>query len=136
MIETVVLVVTMVFAVALLFVIPYREVTQPPGKMQVVWETLFPGTHPAWGVLGGLVLVAWCYILIIDLDMIFVGPSPYIITAIATPNVHSAYGVPGDPMEVYRLINPGWVSRDLAPAVLSAVNLVLVFRDKLFRRNA
>lgn len=125
----------LIFAVALLFLIPSREVTQPPGKLQVVWETLAPGTSPAWGYFGGVVLIIWIYRLIILLDMLFVGPSPYIITAIATPNVQYHYGVPTkDPSEIFRLINPNWVWVYLAPAMLFAVNSFLVFRHKMFRK--
>ena len=42
------LVVVMIFALALVFFIPTREVTQPPEKQMVVWEILFPGLSPSW----------------------------------------------------------------------------------------
>lgn len=100
-----------------------------------MWETLFPGTSPVWSYFGGLALVGWTYFLVQDLLLFWKG-SPYIGTFISTPNVNRAYGVPGDFSDVLRLINPGWVWVYAAPAVLFVVNVILVFREKLFRKNA
>jgi hypothetical protein len=116
------------FAVALLFIFPYREVTQPPGKRHWVWEMVFPGTAPLWHVFGGLVLIAWTYLVIQDLCLIFIG-TPYLITGISIPST-VGYGVPDPARGIYSLINPSWVWVYLAPAVLFAVNLVLVLRAR------
>lgn len=123
----------LVYALALLFVFPSREVTQPPGRLQAVWEALCPGTSPQWSYFGGLVMVAWSYFLVQILLLLWSG-TPFILSFIAIPNVHTAYGVPGDPSDLRRLINPSWAWVYLAPAALLAVNLVVVFRDKLFRK--
>ncbi len=123
------------FALAVLFLFPSREVTQPPGKMQPIWEMLFPGTTPSWRIFGGLVLVAWSYFLLQDV-LLFSKGSPYIIIRIAIPNVVTLYGVPATSEDVLRLINPSWVGLYAAPAVLFTVNLVLVFRDRLFHKRA
>lgn len=124
------------FSIAAVFIFPSREVTQPPRKMQVVPEILFPGTSPAWGYFGGLALVAWIYFLLQDLLIYWKG-SPYILTMIAVPNLTRVYGIPVEVtvQETWRLINPSWVWVYLAPAVLFAVNLVLVFRAKIFRKE-
>jgi hypothetical protein len=124
------------FAIALLFLIPSREVTQPPEKMFVVWEIVFPGASPHWGYLGGLALVGWIYFVLQDC-LIFWKGTAYIITMISTPNLEYAYGIPvkGSFEAALRLINPSWVWVYLAPAVLFAVNLLLVFRDKLFGKS-
>ncbi len=129
----VIMMVFLSFATALLFLFPSREVTQPPGRWQVVWGTLLPGTSPSWGVFGGAVLLAWGYLLLQDLFLFWKG-SPYLLELDAMPNPSYGYGVPsGDP---FRLINPSWVWVYLAPAGLFVVNLALVFRGKLFRKNA
>lgn len=119
-----------VVVIAAMFLIPSREVTQPPGKRQVVWEILFPGTSLAWGYFGGLALAAWCYLVLTDIAVWHF--TPYIITSVSTPNLSSAYGVRGgDTMEdLLRLINPSWVWVYLAPAVLFVANLVLVLRSR------
>ena len=119
-----------VVVIAAMFLIPSREVTQPPGKRQVVWEILFPGTSLAWGYFGGLALAAWCYLILTDIAVWH--STPYIITAIGTPNLSAAYGVHGGGAmeDAFRLINPSWVWLYLAPAVLFAVNAVLVWRSR------
>jgi len=131
-----ILVGVLAFSIAVAFILPSREVAQPPWKFQVVPEILFPGTSPAWGYLGGLALVGWTYFLLQDFLMFWRG-SPYIITVIAMPNLERAYGIPieGSFEAALRLVNPTWVWMYLAPAVLFGVNLLLVFRDKLFRKS-
>lgn len=45
------------FALYLFFFVPYRDVTQPPSRWLHWLEAVFPGTSPAWGWTGGVVLV-------------------------------------------------------------------------------
>ena len=118
-------------ALALIFWIPARDVTQPPDKSQVWWEVLFPGTSPAWGFLGGLVLVAWIYLGLQDALLFWKG-TPGVVAAISLPSLVHAYAVPGaDNARVLReYINPSWVGVYLAPALVFAVNLVLVLRRR------
>lgn len=126
------IIVLMISAIAILFLVPSREVTVPPGKLQTLWEVLLPGTSPTWNVFGGLALVAWCYFVIQDLLILRVG-TPYIILAVAFPNLHSPYGVPtpSDNRELLRLLlRPSWIWVYLAPAVLFVVNLFLVLRAR------
>lgn len=119
----------LLFAIALLFVVPSRDVTQPPGKWLIIWEMLFPGTSPTWGPLMGFVLLAWGFLVIQDV-FLFLKGSPYIIVLIAIPNLQSAYGVPFEWADILRLVNPSWVWLYLAPAVLFAANLFLVLRGR------
>ncbi len=126
------------YGITLVFRSPSQEVTQPPGKMQEVWELVAPGTSPAWGIIGSFALIAWIYFVVQD-ALFFWKDTPYIIVAIATPNVNRAYGVPGPDLsfrQLMSLFNPSWVWIYLAPAVLFSMNLALVFRDKLFRKGA
>ncbi len=123
------------YPLAILFIFPSREVTQPPGRIQILRELFLPGTAPIWNLLGGLILVAWCYLVIQDLLILKTG-SPYILAAIAFPNVGNAYGVPmpGNAEEFIRtFLRPSWIWIYLAPAVLFVSNLVLVL---LSRRRA
>ncbi len=114
----------------IVFQVVVIEVTQPPGKRQVVWEILFPGTSLAWGYFGGLALAACCYLVLQDVAVWH--STPYIITANGTPNLSAAYGVHGGGAmeDAFRLINPSWVWLYLAPAVLFLVNLVMVLRSR------
>ncbi len=120
----------LLLAIAILFLFPHREVTQPPGKRHWVWEALFPGTSPIWHVFGGFVLIAWTYLVIQDLALNFIG-TPYLITGIAIPSP-LGYGVPGADTgrALFALINPSWIWVYLAPAVVFAVNLILVLRAR------
>ncbi len=133
---TAVTVLILAFSIALLFLFPYRDVTQPPGKWQLVLELLAPGTSPRWGIPGGFVLALWMYFLVQGYFLYQLG-TPYILGAIAIPNVAAAYGLPAQQgmSDVFKLLSPGWAWLYLAPAVLFAVNLVLVFRDKLFGKK-
>ncbi|MCX6618883.1 MAG: tetratricopeptide repeat protein, partial [Acidobacteria bacterium] len=118
-------------ALALIFWIPARDVTQPPDKSQIWWEVLFPGTSPAWGLLGGIVLVAWIYHGLQDV-LLWGAGTPRIVTRGSLPNLVSAFAVPGaDHARVLReYINPSWVWVYLAPALLFAANLILVLRRR------
>jgi len=124
------------FAIVLLFLIPSREVAQPPERMFVVWEIVFPGASPQWGHFGALALLAWAYFLIQDILILWKG-TPYLISLIATPSLKHTYGIPveGTSEAVLRLINPTWVWVYAAPAVLFVVNLLLVSRREPFRKS-
>lgn len=118
------------FAIGL-FLIPLREATQPPEKTHWVLETLFPGTSPAWGLLGGLALVAWsCWLLHMALYRWTWGNSA-IVTDMAIPNLTKAYGVPIDnPLDLWVLFRPSWILVYVMPAVVFFANLVIVWRAR------
>jgi tetratricopeptide (TPR) repeat protein len=123
--------VLIIYCVALIFLIPSREVSVPPERLHTVWEVLLPGTSMAWGVLGGLAMAAFIYFVLQSLLIARSGTS-YFISMIAAPNLSSNYGVPiGNSFaDIVRLLKPSWVWVYLAPAVLFAVNLFLVLRDR------
>ncbi len=122
-------VVALVISLAL-FVIPSWPVTNPPGRFQAALEALFPGVSPGWSFTGGLALVAWCYFFFQDV-LLFWKNTPFIIAAIATPDLGRSFGIPGaDYLHMLRLINPNWVWVYAAPAVLFAVNFIVVLRTK------
>lgn len=123
----------LVYTLAFLFLFPTREASAPPGRLQAVWEALCPGTSPQWSYFGGVVIVVWSYFLV-QVLLLHLSGTPYVLSFIAIPNVHRAYGVPGDPADIRRLINPDWAWVYLTPAALFAVNLVVVFRGKFFRK--
>lgn len=128
-IATGIYVAALALAVALFF-IPYHPVTQPASKTSRVLEVLFLGASPAWGPLGGLVLVAWISLLLQGLLIYKIG-SPFILTSIAVPSPSRAYGLPpADAASVFQIVNPGWVWVYLAPVVLFVVNLVLVLASR------
>jgi hypothetical protein len=69
-----------------MFFIPHRDVTQPPGRIFPVFEVLLPGVSPSWGALGGLALVAWISLAFQTLLILGRG-TPYLLTSIALPNL-------------------------------------------------
>ena len=124
------MVLILLLAIAMVTLIPARDVTQPPGRRHIVLQILFPGTSPVWSWFGGLVLTAWSFLFIQDLLLFWMG-SPRILTYISMPNILWTNGVPAEPNAVRLtgvggLINPGWGLVAVAPALLFAVNLALV----------
>lgn len=114
-----------VLAFALLF-IPSRPVTEAPPRAFAILEVLFPGLARAWSFLGGLVIVAWCYLLFQLFLMIKVG-TPYILTSIAEPGLTRTYNVPAGHLESSaHLFRPGWTWTYLAPLALFVLNLGLI----------
>lgn len=124
------LIAALALALAVVFLIPARDVTQPPGRMQPLWETLFPGVSPAWRFFQGVALAVWTLFVLQAALMLSKG-SPQIVTAIALPNLQRAYGLAkADLGAVLSLINPSWIWLYLAPAVLFGVNLFLLWRAR------
>jgi len=133
------LVAVTLLAIAMVTLIPARDVTQPPGRRHIVLQILFPGTVPAWSWFGGLVLTAWSFFFIQDLLLFWQGSSR-ILTYISMPNILWAYGVPAEPNAVRLtgvggLINPGWGLVAVSPAILFAVNLALVLWQRRRERS-
>ena len=62
---------------------------------------------------------------------LLVAGTPYAITnVVAIQDLGRIFGVPGSRSDLLRLINPSWVWVYVPPALLFAVNLVLVWREK------
>ncbi len=122
----------LVFAAALFFLSAW-PVSRPPRRIDTVLEIIFPGISPRWSLLGGLALAGWCYFLLGDTLLVWKG-TPYIFASIALPDLSRSYGLLGD-IHFLGLINPSWVWVYLAPAVLFAVNLLLVFRNRLSHKH-
>ena len=112
--------------IVLLFVFPSLPVQRAPGTGGKSLGIIFPGTSREWGYAGGLVLVAWIFLMLQLILTKWVG-SPYILTYIATPNVLRAYGAGTSSEQAISLINPGWIWLYLAPAVLALFNLMVSF---------
>lgn len=137
------LITVLLFAAAVLLILPRREVSEPPGRRQYVWEIAFPGTAPAWGLASALVLVAWCYLLLqaalaawsyVSSVTRFYNPISYI--QVVMPNLPLAYALPDSGYEqVYRLLTPGWAWLYLAPALLFAANAVAVLWSRSSPRS-
>lgn len=130
-------VIALVLALAILFVVPSRPVTQPPGRWHSIWEVVFPGTSPAWGVLGGMALLGWCYYLA-QLAIVWKTNTPRILMAIIMPNILRSFGVPweGSGWELFRYLGPSWAWLLVPPALLFVVNLVVVWRAWSRERSA
>lgn len=110
----------------LLFIFPSLPVQHAPGIGGKILGIVFPGTSREWGYAGGLVLVAWVFLLLQLVMTKWVG-SPYILTFIATPNIVRAYGAGTSPEQAISLINPGWIWLYLAPGLLVLFNLMVSF---------
>jgi tetratricopeptide (TPR) repeat protein len=119
----------MALALALLFVIPVREVTVAPEPRHWIGEVFFPGLSPRWGYAGGVVLLGWIYLLI-QFFLFWRLGTPNILASIAVPNVVRSYGVAGTGSDFLRLINPSWIWIYAAPVVLFVVNLRMVLSGR------
>lgn len=113
-----------VLAVALLFM-PRKAVTEAPPRGFVIPEVLFPGLTRAWGFLGGWALVAWSFFLLQGFLVVKIG-TPYILTAIAQPNVTRIYNLPPGADVSSNLFNPPWTWTFFAPLALFVINFILV----------
>jgi tetratricopeptide (TPR) repeat protein len=123
-----ILVTALFLSAAVSLVLPGREVSEPPGRRQYVWEIAFPGTAPAWRFVGAFVLVAWCCLLLQTALAALGNPISYVQAAM--PNLTKAYAVPdAGPEHVRRLLTPGWAWLYLAPALVFAANLAVVLKS-------
>jgi tetratricopeptide (TPR) repeat protein len=124
------LIAAMLFAAAVLLLLPGREVTEPPGRRQYIWEIAFPGTSPAWRWFGAAVQVIWFYLLL-QTVLSFLAPNPLSLLQTWMPNLAKAYALPDyADWQLQRLLSPGWVWLYLAPALLFAANAAVVLRSR------
>ncbi len=122
----------LLLAISVVTVVPRRDVTLPPPNTQWIWEALVPGLGRAWGPLGIVVLLVWCY-LPIQLGLFAKYGTPYVITLLSVPSLVRNYGVEPFPLSALapaNPLNPGWMQMYAAPAVLFAVNALLVLRKR------
>lgn len=109
----------------LLLILPYREVTQPPARGQTILEIIFPGTAPAWNILGGLVLGTALALVIETLLCLKLG-TPWIMSSVAMPNLIRAYLMGSGIGKVFDIINPGRFWLYGAAPLLWVINAVVV----------
>jgi tetratricopeptide (TPR) repeat protein len=122
----VLILVLFILALGLLFV-PSVPVTEPPPSYFFVAEIILPGLAKRWGVLGGVVLVAWTYFVMQGALIRSVG-SPFLISAIAQPSLDRSYGVPAGSMgDLMQLFGPGHFWVYYAPLAIFLVNLGLTW---------
>ena len=123
------LIAAMLFAAAVLLLLPGREVTEPPGRRQYISEIAFPGTSPAWRWFGAVVLVVWFYLLL-QTVLSFLAPNPLSLLQTWMPNLAKAYALPDyADWQLRRLLSPGWAWLYLAPALVFAANLAVVLKS-------
>jgi tetratricopeptide (TPR) repeat protein len=120
----------MLFCAAVLLLLPGREVSEPPGRRQYLWEIAFPGSSPAWRWFGAVVLVVWFYLLLQTALSFFV-PNPLSFLQAAMPNLAKAYALPDyADWQLQRLLSPGWAWLYLAPALVFVANAAVVLRSR------
>jgi tetratricopeptide (TPR) repeat protein len=110
----------------LLFVLPYRDVTQPAYRSQTVIEYLLPGIAPQWGQRGGIVLVAWAAFLVQWIaSLAGLGTAAFG----GFPNIQRAFGVPSTapPSNVFQLNAPYMLG---GIVLLYAINAILLARAR------
>ncbi len=131
---TILILAVSVLAVALLF-LPRKAATELPARSFVIPEVLFPGLTKAWGFLGGWALLAWAFFILQGILIAQIG-TPYILSAIAEPNLTRAYNLPPEENAyLLQLFNPSWTWVYLAPLVLFVINLILVMMARRAGRN-
>jgi tetratricopeptide (TPR) repeat protein len=110
----------------LLFVLPYRDVTQPAYGFHRVIEYLLPGISPQWRQWGGIVLVAWAAFLVQWIaSLAGLGTAAFG----GFPNIQRAFGVPSPdpPSNVFQLNAPYMVG---GLVLLYAINAILIARAR------
>jgi tetratricopeptide (TPR) repeat protein len=123
----------LLFAAALFVLIPWRQAALPSGKIHAILEMLLPGTSAPWGLLGGVVLLAWSsWLLHLALSRWTFGTSAILTTDFFADRVF-AYGVPADASDLMKFFRPGWAFTYALPIVLVCANLVLVWRARAKR---
>lgn len=119
----------MALAIALLFLVPIRQAPKPPATRLFISHALFPGLSPAWGWLAGPVLVAW-FTLVIHALLVYVIGTADFFSLIAIVNVGRVFGVAYTSEEFRESLRPNlWLTYG-APAFLTLLNLVFVWRER------
>jgi hypothetical protein len=72
--------------------VPFREVTQPPGKFARVLELMLPGISPSWRWMGGAALLMSC-VLAIALVLLVTYGSPYVLSRAAEFGLMRVFGL-------------------------------------------
>jgi tetratricopeptide (TPR) repeat protein len=108
-----------------LLLAPRAEVTQGAGRGQSVMEKIFPGTSPYCGAFGGLVLAAWCF-LIVQLALYLALGAPYVLGQAMTVNIARAFLIPVTTRQAAAVTSPSWVWLLAAPVVLFVGNLLFL----------
>jgi tetratricopeptide (TPR) repeat protein len=111
------------------FVIPVREVTQPPPNAFGVLEFIVPGVSPYWRAAAAPVLLVWSYAALCTW-VLFFRQTPYFLTGTLTPGLARAYGVDNPPAEVVSLIGPDHLVVYGSLAALLLINVIAVWRWK------
>ncbi len=125
---------SMALAVALLFLVPIRQAPKPPATRLSIFHALFPGLSPAWGWLAGPVLVAW-FTLVIRALLVYGPGTDDVIGLIGILNVARTFGVAYTSEEFRESLRPAlWLTYG-APAFLTLLNLVLVWRERNRKNN-
>jgi tetratricopeptide (TPR) repeat protein len=124
--EPIVLSLGLAAALAILWLVPHRDVTQPAGPRHWILEALFPGVATAWGFCGALVLAVWWFLILRCVLVVTTGVP--LLWAMIPDLV--GFGVTSDDREAFSLLRPEWWSLYLVPALLWAANLGLVLRRR------
>lgn len=119
-------------ALAIVFLVPLRDVTQSPSRRHWIGEVLFPGASAVWSWAGTFVLAAWSYAVIQALLVAKFGTS-YILLAMIHPNIARSFGV--DPVihggtTLFRYFGPDLKWAYGPVIVIFLLNFVLVWRQK------
>ncbi|MEO6120435.1 MAG: hypothetical protein ABIP12_07080, partial [Terriglobales bacterium] len=113
----------------LLFILPYREVTEAPPRWLGWLEALVPGSFRAWGWFGGVALASWGA-LIIALLFLATRGSPLFFSGYWLPNVMRTYNVVTTPRELMMMQLGNGAYLWLLPAAFFVINLVFVIRGR------
>lgn len=119
----------MALAIALLFLVPIRQAPKPPATRLFISHALFPGLIPAWSWLAGPVLVAWLTLVLRAL-LVYEAGTDDVLNLISGGNVGGIFGVTYTSEEFRESLRPNLWFTYGAPAFLTLLNLVLVWRER------
>lgn len=128
---TTIAIAALVFALALVFLVPAREVMQAPASSYKIWEILFPGASPRWGELGALVFLGWAYLFFLGI-FAAVGAQNAGPLFQFVPTLEKSWVLPDyTSAQLFKLVYGSWTWEYAAAAVLFLTNLAIV----LYRRE-
>jgi tetratricopeptide (TPR) repeat protein len=121
----------MLLAIAALFVVASREVTQGPPRGFFLAELALPGLAPSWSLAGGVALAAWLgYVYAAVTTLKFQTARVFLSALLPSTSKNFAISEKFSEEMIHRLLGPGWMW--ILPPLMAifALNLFLVFRQR------
>lgn len=113
-------------SLALWTVVPFRDVTLPPGRPARMLEFVLPGVSHSWRWAGGPVLLAFS-VLVLALVLDWAVGTPYMLARLLNLGFSRAFGLPSAAIND---VNPSITAIAVTLGALYLANWVLIRRDR------